>query len=207
MDGESLFCAGSPSRLCIKNRFTLPSLCKKLHKDGWGEGFEQQDIETPNGEINVHFWDSGDDYFMLTEQEFEARMNGQTQADVSHNLSLAQLFEIKMEHNYNDFLNQWRDLSPDELIEKADEISVTKDVWVSCRDGVWDLDYCEQLMPFKNPLEVVRDYCLEHQVRKGEPIDINSACWNLYGTEGLENNYAQDETYSPPDRSQGISMQ
>ena len=30
--------------------------------DGLGEGFEQQDIETDEGILNVHFWDSTDDY-------------------------------------------------------------------------------------------------------------------------------------------------
>ena len=184
----------------------LRDYCIGQASDAWGEGFEQQEIETSGDEIYVHFWNSGDDYFMLTEDEFEQRMSEQTQADVSHNLSLAQLFEIKMEHNYNAFVAEWRELSPDELIEKADEIAVTKDVWHSCRDGVWDLDYCEHLMHFENPLEVVRDYCLEQQVRKGEPVDINSACWNLYGTEGLENNYAQDESYVSPDQSLVMNM-
>ena len=30
--------------------------------DGLGEGFEQRDIETDEGILNVHFWDSADDY-------------------------------------------------------------------------------------------------------------------------------------------------
>lgn len=39
--------------------------------DGLGEGFEQQPIDTMDGELFVSFWNSGDDYDMMTEDEFE----------------------------------------------------------------------------------------------------------------------------------------
>ena len=39
--------------------------------DGLGEGFEQQPIDTMDGELFVSFWNSGDDYAMMTEGEFE----------------------------------------------------------------------------------------------------------------------------------------
>lgn len=39
--------------------------------DGLCEGFEQQPIDTMDGELFVSFWNSGDDYAMMTEDEFE----------------------------------------------------------------------------------------------------------------------------------------
>ena len=39
--------------------------------DGLGDGFEQQPIDTMDGELFVSFWNSGDDYAMMTEEEFE----------------------------------------------------------------------------------------------------------------------------------------
>ena len=39
--------------------------------DALGEGYEQQPIDTMDGELFVSFWNSGDDYAMMTEDEFE----------------------------------------------------------------------------------------------------------------------------------------
>ena len=48
--------------------------------DGLGEGFEQQPIDTMDGELFVSFWNSGDDYAMMTEDEFnEYLQNTETQ--------------------------------------------------------------------------------------------------------------------------------
>lgn len=149
----------------------------------------------------------GAKYLVEAYQETQSmRLNGQTQADEPCELSVSQLFEIKMERNYDNFVSGWRELSSNDLIERAGEIAVTKDIWHSIRDGSWDVDYCEYLMRFENPLEVVRDYCFEQQVQKGEAIDVGSAGWNLLDKRGLEETYPLDENYSPPDQSAGMKM-
>ncbi len=52
--------------------------------DGWGEGFEQREIKTEEGNLCVSFWNSSDDFFIKTEaelkqwqtQDFEMKMGG-----------------------------------------------------------------------------------------------------------------------------------
>ena len=43
--------------------------------DGWGEGFEQRPIKTSDGEIYVSFWERGNDYFLLPEEDFRATLS------------------------------------------------------------------------------------------------------------------------------------
>lgn len=68
--------------LYINRNLTLPSLCKALHNDGWGEGFEQHSITLGDDEVYISFWNSDDDYFLkiesevFLEQKFEQTMGG-----------------------------------------------------------------------------------------------------------------------------------
>ena len=39
--------------------------------DGWGEGFEQQEIKIDQEELHVSFWHSGGDFVILTEAELK----------------------------------------------------------------------------------------------------------------------------------------
>ena len=43
--------------------------------DGFGEGLEQREIKTEDGNIYVSFWHSGEDYFMENETDFRQRMS------------------------------------------------------------------------------------------------------------------------------------
>ena len=45
------------------------------NSDGLGEGFEQQDIKTDEGALNVSFWHSGNDYFIYTQEEMDEYIN------------------------------------------------------------------------------------------------------------------------------------
>jgi hypothetical protein len=45
------------------------------NSDGFGESFEQREIKTPDGDLYVSFWSSGDNYFIDTQEEFEKRMD------------------------------------------------------------------------------------------------------------------------------------
>jgi len=44
------------------------------NSDGLGEGFEQRPIKSSDGELYVSLWHSGDDYYVLPEDEFQSRV-------------------------------------------------------------------------------------------------------------------------------------
>lgn len=45
------------------------------NSDGLGEGFEDHPIETEYGDIYVHFWHSGDDYYIITDNELDQELH------------------------------------------------------------------------------------------------------------------------------------
>ena len=42
--------------------------------DGWGEGFEQREIKTSDGEVCVSFWNSGSGFFITTEEQLKGQV-------------------------------------------------------------------------------------------------------------------------------------
>ena len=47
------------------------------NSDGWGEHFEQQPIDTEDGDLYVSFWNTGDDYAIMTQDELDAYIESQ----------------------------------------------------------------------------------------------------------------------------------
>ena len=44
--------------------------CSSCLSDGWGESLEQKYLRTDAGEVNVSFWNDGDDWRLLPEREY-----------------------------------------------------------------------------------------------------------------------------------------
>jgi len=49
------------------------------NSDGLCEGFEQRPVETCDGDLYVHFWHSGDDYFVMPSEDFFQQLHEQEQ--------------------------------------------------------------------------------------------------------------------------------
>lgn len=47
------------------------------NSDGWGEHFEQCPIDTEDGDLYVSFWNTGDDYSIMTQDELDAYIESQ----------------------------------------------------------------------------------------------------------------------------------
>ena len=72
VDGElwGVMTAGLKEPLSGEETVALMEYVCGQNSDGYGEGFEQRPIKTPDGEIYVSFWDSGN-YSMKLEQEMK----------------------------------------------------------------------------------------------------------------------------------------
>ena len=55
--------------LTLEENAAMKEWISGQNSDGLGEGFEQRPIETCDGDIYVHFWNSGSDYFLATAEE------------------------------------------------------------------------------------------------------------------------------------------
>ena len=44
--------------------------CSGQLSDGWGESLEQKYLKTDSGEVNVSFWNDGDDWQLLPERDY-----------------------------------------------------------------------------------------------------------------------------------------
>lgn len=75
VDGELYGCIKAklkePFSIAEENEFK--EWIRGQNSDGFGEGFEQRDIEMSDGVMNVSFWHSGNDYFIDNEAEFRIR--------------------------------------------------------------------------------------------------------------------------------------
>lgn len=71
-DGElwGVMVAGLTGALSGEETAELLNFVVSQNADGYGEGFEQRPIKTPDGEIYVSFWNS-DSYFVKPEQELK----------------------------------------------------------------------------------------------------------------------------------------
>ncbi len=62
----------STAPLNAVERMAMREWISGQNSDGLGEGFEQRPIETDSGDIYVHFWNAGEEYFIATEDELDA---------------------------------------------------------------------------------------------------------------------------------------
>ena len=62
--------------------------------DGYGEGFEQHEIKTRDGELYISFWSSGGNYFVDTQQEFNQRLAMES----AHRFSDGSMLPPSMQH-------------------------------------------------------------------------------------------------------------
>lgn len=105
------------------------------------------------------------------------------------NKQIRAAFEQRIEKNYQAALDEWRQLSPDELIEKAEEIAAMKLIRGQISDSIVD-ETASYLLRFADPLSVVTDYWIEENgADMVHDEDIAHALWRLQDSGCAEQCY------------------
>ena len=151
------------------------------YADGWGEGFEQRDIEIEGGDINVHLWKHSDEFFIANHEQLSQRLGITLPADVLSqpipNLSPAQkaLYEPdasdseavvtlreqlidRIDDNLCEYITSLQGMSGKEIANRSSKVAsmaVAHHYMTEIHNfHTSELNY---LLQFKNPLELVSD--------------------------------------------------
>ena len=102
-------------------------------------------------------------------------------------------FRQKIENCYDDYYNQWMQLSATELIQKAEEIAAVQLMANELPQQISD-EQAEYLLQFKNPLEVVSDGWLSENGSDVSVIDeaLDHVLWRLIDTGDAEEMYEME---------------
>ncbi len=133
------------------------------NSDGLGEGFEQRPIETVDGPIYVHFWNSGDDYFIVNADEIQKQLHPQTVSQEQpqnehptlYGIGGSETAKLHSVREVAQFIYE-KGLYSDVLITKEDgtPFITTFGFFI---DKIADMDYREELLK-----ELVPGRCLSH---------------------------------------------
>lgn len=139
--------------------------------------------------------------FLPAESQSSAASLSQRETNESKELDpsdiLSRLNE-KLDRNYKEFVDAWLKLEPSMLIENAEEIAATKQVYDELKSNEYNMAYFEYLLRFENPLEVVRDRWKEEQLGPDISGEMEHALWYLMDKEYAEQDYPLDEDCAPP---------
>lgn len=98
-------------------------------------------------------------------------------------------FKQRIDENYQQKQAEWRELSPEELIERAEEISATQMLQGQLSDSIVD-ETAAYLLRFTDPLQAVCDCWIEENGNETmHDEEIGHAVWSLQDSGLAELNY------------------
>ena len=183
------------------------------YSDGFGEGFEQRDIEVDGGELYVHLWIQGDDFFIDTQEQFAGRLGINIPPDIlsqkpAESIIAPESDAVKFtedrqrlneraDQNWKDYRYAPHDTTPDNLFSISVQVVGRRDACVFIRDYAgFTAEQLNCLLQFANPVELVADYLDP----KSDISEMPGILANIMEEqENLKNHYALMPEAEPPD--------
>jgi len=179
------------------------------YSDGFGEGFEQREIKVDDGELYVHLWQMGDEFFIDTQEQFAKRLGISLAPDALSGLGhietpaqaalhepdasedektaeLSGLLVDRLDENMAAYFDGIRDSEDSDITAMTSEIAARATahfyLTVTHNFHTSELTY---LLQFTDPLEVVADKFLLAGMD-----DYSGVMWDIFDRqEALQGDY------------------
>jgi hypothetical protein len=136
------------------------------YSDGFGEGFEQQEIRVDQGELYVSLWNSTDEFFIDTEREFCKRLGLVSDQDLTDRL------QKTVEQNFADYQSRVLAKSKQEIFDDAARIAATSNARFFLTEYAHEFlpETIEGLLKYVDPLRAL-GYAWKKQVEDLSGMD------------------------------------
>lgn len=111
---------------------------------------------------------------------------------------IKEMFRQKLDSSYQTYMNSLQSIDRPELIERAEEIAVTRLIYEELKYGRYDPEYLEYLLRFQDPLQVVREQWQREQTIVSDE-DMGHALWSIADKREAEEYCELDEAFHPQD--------
>lgn len=144
--------------LTPKELTTLKEYISGQASDGWGEGFEQREIDIENGELYVHLWDWDNWSIQTEEEQFAPKLaEGLPELCFSTLLTTGDLICIKRgETGYSP--SEWDTGDKEQNVELADQLNEQLGVTMWQRKAMEVGSMCGWDVPGADPAKYLEDY-------------------------------------------------
>jgi len=118
---------------------------------------------------------------------------------------ILEVLRARLDQNMEDYANEIMQLHPGTIMSKAREIYAAQIAYNELFSGDYQMEHCEYLIQFANPLEVVRDQWLKSQFVFSYD-EMEETLNDLIHASDAKYDYELDPEYALPDQDHGMAI-